>query len=122
MATAVPFGRLSYTSIVADSAAAPPWFTIVIATLTTWPSSGLAGFADTALGVRSGAGPVGVGWGRTSIVRDAVPSFPRASRTVTVARRAPTSAYAWIVVAGICSAVRVPSPKANRYETIRPRP
>src|SRR5207245_8673956 len=92
-AAGVPFGRPSVTSIVADSAEASPWFTTVIERVTRSPSDGSAGFVAAATGARSGACPVGGGFGWTSTVTEARPSFPRSSRTATVARRAPTLVY-----------------------------
>src|SRR2546426_8017972 len=121
METTVPFGRRSVTPIVAPSAVAFPWFARMIETIAIWPSMGCAGIVDAELGVRSGV-PVGGDFGCTSIWTDALPSFPRASSTSTVARFGPTSEYAWLANGDDCSRGWFPSPKSNSYETIRPLP
>src|SRR2546422_6217358 len=77
-----------------------------------WPSTGSVGMVDADAGVRSGIPPV-EGFGCTSIRTDAVPSFPRASSTVTLARLGPASEYEWLARGDACSRVRLPSPKSN---------
>src|SRR5213593_4168482 len=94
---------------------------MVIDTVAIWPSTGCAGIANAVLGVRSGV-PVGAGFGCTSMRTDALPTFPRASSTVTLARFGPTSEYACLARGDDCSRVPLPSPKSNAYDTIRPIP
>src|SRR2546428_13781492 len=76
---------------------------------------------DADAGVRSGIPPV-EGFGCTSLRTDAVPSFPRASSTVTLARLGPASEYERLASGDACSRVRLPAPKSDSYETIRAVP
>src|SRR3989442_1551314 len=84
--TIVPLGRWSVMSMIAESAEPFPWFMMVMDKIAIWPSIGSAGIVDADWGVRSGV-PSGGAPGCTSIRTDALASFPRASSTVTLARR-----------------------------------